>query len=128
VKFLIDAQLPRLLSNWLNSTGHDSIHTLDLPDGNRTSDIDISEIAEREMRIVVTKDSDFVDSFLLNHSPRKLLLISTGNINNRELERAFHGANQLIAEPIWHSRFHRTSIVRDRDPSLKLGPARGGSR
>lgn len=40
MKFLVDAQLPRHLSHWLKQRGHDSLHTLDLPDGNRTSDLE----------------------------------------------------------------------------------------
>ena len=36
-----------------------------LPTGNRTSDADISRLADSEERIVVTKDSDFRDSHLL---------------------------------------------------------------
>ena len=39
-----------------------------------------------EQRVVVTKDADFVDTHLLRKRPDKLLLISTGNISNRELE------------------------------------------
>lgn len=35
--------------------------------------------------MVVTKDSDFVTSHLLHGSPKKLLLVSTGNISNNEL-------------------------------------------
>ena len=34
----------------------------------------------------MTKDSDFVDSLLLHHQPFKLLLITTGNIQNTALE------------------------------------------
>jgi predicted nuclease of predicted toxin-antitoxin system len=34
-----------------------------------------------------TKDADFVNSHLLHARPAKLLLISTGNISNRELEQ-----------------------------------------
>jgi predicted nuclease of predicted toxin-antitoxin system len=34
----------------------------------------------------ITKDADFVDSHLLRGQPANLLLISTGNIGNRELE------------------------------------------
>lgn len=89
MKFLVDAQLPRHLSELLGKAGHDSRHTLDLPEGNRTTDQEIVSIAEREGRIVVTKDADFVDSFLLKRRPPKLLLISTGNIGNRELEALF---------------------------------------
>lgn len=48
-----------------------------------------------EQRVVITKDSDFVDSFLLHKRPWKLLLVSTGNISNRELEQLF--AANLIA-------------------------------
>ncbi len=40
-----------------------------------------------EGRVVVTKDSDFVATFLLHGSPPKLLLISAGNISNDALSR-----------------------------------------
>jgi len=42
-----------------------------------------------QIKSVITKDSDFVDSFLTIHEPYKLLLISTGNIKNSELETLF---------------------------------------
>ena len=86
MKFLIDAQLPRRSVAWLTAAGCDAIHTLDLPDGNRTTDGQINDVADREGRAVVTKDADFVDTHILRGSPTKLLLISTGNISNRELE------------------------------------------
>jgi predicted nuclease of predicted toxin-antitoxin system len=37
----------------------------------------------------VTKDNDFVTSFLLRGVPPKLLLISTGNISNDALSKLF---------------------------------------
>ncbi len=43
-------------------------------------------MADREQRVVVTKDADFVDAHVLRGRPAKLLLISTGNISNRDLE------------------------------------------
>ena len=86
MNFLVDAQTPRRLTAWLAAAGCDAIHTLDLPVANRTTDEQINEIAEREQRVVITKDADFVDSHLLRGQPSKLLLISTGNISNRELE------------------------------------------
>jgi predicted nuclease of predicted toxin-antitoxin system len=86
VKFVVDAQLPRRIAVWLNAAGCDAVHTLDLPDRNRTTDEQVVEFADREQRAVVTKDSDFVDSHILHGRPAKLLLISTGNISNRELE------------------------------------------
>jgi predicted nuclease of predicted toxin-antitoxin system len=82
VKLLVDAQLPRKLALLLESYGHDVRHTLDLPDANRTSDSRINELSLIEQRVVITKDADFVDSFLLANKPYKLLLISTGNSPN----------------------------------------------
>jgi predicted nuclease of predicted toxin-antitoxin system len=85
MKFLVDAQLPRRLSERLAVHGHDSVHTLDLPNGNRTPDHEINRISIEQQRIVVTKDSDFVDSLLLRGEPWKLLVVATGNIRNADL-------------------------------------------
>jgi len=85
VKFIIDAQLPIKLAVALNSAGHEAVHTLDLPDGNRTSDTFITRLADTEERIVVSKDADFVTSHIVNGSPLRLLQISTGNLQNSSL-------------------------------------------
>ncbi|MFN8487087.1 MAG: DUF5615 family PIN-like protein [Caldilineaceae bacterium] len=89
MKWLIDAQPPKRLARLLQERGHDALHTLDLPEQNRTTDVVLNQLALEEERIVVTKDSDFVDSFLLTRRPPQLLLVSTGNISNRELEQLF---------------------------------------
>lgn len=89
MNFLIDAQLPRKLAHWLRAEGHDAVHTLDLPSGNRTADAQINTISLQEQRVVVTKDMDFVDTFLLQRAPCKLLLVATGNVTNPELSRLF---------------------------------------
>jgi predicted nuclease of predicted toxin-antitoxin system len=100
VRFLVDAQLPRRLTDTLAEPGHDAIHTLDLPDRNATTDRDVTSAADREDRIIVTKDGDFRDSHLLIGQPRRLLHVATGNITNAalldlvrshpaEIERAF---------------------------------------
>lgn len=85
MKFLIDAQLPARLARLLNDAGHDAIHTLDLPERNRTTDAEISRVADAEDRIVVSKDSDFRASHLLAGTPARLLVLSTGNSTNRDL-------------------------------------------
>ena len=74
------------MSGWLRVGGCDAIHTLDLPDANRTSDEEVIAFADREGRVVATKDADFVDSHVLFGRPSKLLLVSTGNIRNQDLE------------------------------------------
>lgn len=85
MKFLVDAQLPYLLATLLRQKGFDVLHTDDLPAKDETPDGDIRAVANRDDRIVITKDSDFLDSHLVNKSPRRLLLITTGNIKNRQL-------------------------------------------
>jgi len=97
MKFLIDAQLPRRLVTALKQSGFEAIHTLELPDGNRTTDQALIDLSVTLQAIVVTKDSDFVQSFLLKQRPWKLLLISTGNIGNDELITMFQeNITQLI--------------------------------
>ena len=86
MNFLVDAQLPRRMTAWLATAGCDAVHTLDLPDKNRTTDEQINDVADREQRVVISKDADFVDGHLLRGRPAKLLLVSTGNISNRDLE------------------------------------------
>lgn len=89
MKFLVDAQLPRRLADQMHASGHDVVHTLDLPMQNRTSDEEINLISLETHRVVVTKDADFRDSHLLKGIPPKLLLVSTGNIRNDDLLHLF---------------------------------------
>lgn len=98
MKFLVDAQLPRRLVSQLRAAGHEAIHTLDLTLGNRTPDSVINELSIREGYVVITKDADFVNSFLLHQEPHKLLLISTGNIKNSELESILVSNLKSIAD------------------------------
>src|SRR3954468_5046957 len=75
MKFPADAQLPRRLASRLQEAGHEAVHTLDLPLGNRTPDTTINELSISEGYIVITKDADFVNSFHLHRKPHRLLLI-----------------------------------------------------
>jgi len=86
MNFLIDANLPRRLIRIFQEHGHHAVHTLELPEGNATADSALLEYAEQNNCIVTTKDSDFSTSFWLQDRPQKLLLISTGNIQNADLE------------------------------------------
>jgi predicted nuclease of predicted toxin-antitoxin system len=89
MKFIVDAQLPIKLSEFLKTQGFDSIHTLDLQLQNATPDEQIRDICSIEDRILITKDSDFEDSFLLRNIPKKLIFLSTGNIKNSDLIKLF---------------------------------------
>ncbi|MDT7806775.1 MAG: hypothetical protein QOJ70_588 [Acidobacteriota bacterium] len=111
MKFLIDAQLPRRLVARLREAGHEAIHTLDLPLGNRTSDTIINELSTRDGYVVVTKDADFVNSFYVHRRPHKLLLISTGNIRNSELESLFSLNLGKVADGFDHFSFIEINLT-----------------
>ena len=89
MKFIVDAQLPRSLSELLNQAGHDSIHTLDLLLKNATPDGQINKLSESEKRVVISKDTDFLDSYLIKGVPSRLILVKTGNIRNAALLQLF---------------------------------------
>lgn len=105
MKFLVDAQLPRRMAAWLTSRRHDAVHTLDLPRRNLSPDADVCAIADSEDRVVVTKDDDFVRTFLLQDTPQRLLLVATGNIANDDLIDLFDRSLVLIERGFASARF-----------------------
>ena len=96
MKFLVDAQLPYGLALFLKDKGFDALHTNDLPDKEYTTDSQIRSIAVSENRIVITKDYDFVDLFILKKIPEKLLIVTTGNIKNKKLFSLWKNNLELI--------------------------------
>ena len=105
MRFIVDAQLPRCLARWLAERGHEVLHTLDLADGNRTPDAAVIELACRDDRIVVTKDADFVSSYLLTGRPPRLLLVATGNIGNAELQHLLDVNIRVLEDVLASHRF-----------------------
>ena len=85
MKFLVDANLPFKLALNLRNKGFDVLHTDNLPHKEETSDKEIRDLSVEQDRIVISKDSDFLDSHLIVGMPKKFLYISTGNIINRDL-------------------------------------------
>lgn len=114
MKFLIDAQLPRRTKYYLQDAGHDTIHTLDLPNQNHSTDTEVIAIAETEGRVVITKDADFVNSLIMTGKPSRLLLFSMGNVTNKELEALFVPLIPKIVDAFEDYSFvelNRTSIL-----------------
>lgn len=58
------------MTGWLVAANCDAVHTLDLPNRNRTTDSEVIDTADRDGRVVITKDADFVDSHLLQQRHR----------------------------------------------------------
>ena len=55
--------------------------------------------------MVVTKDADFVSSYLLSGRPGRLLLVSVGNIINEDLERRLFAELPAIVLALSDSAF-----------------------
>jgi predicted nuclease of predicted toxin-antitoxin system len=115
VRFLVDAQLPARLAAFLSEAGHDVLHTTQLPAGNRTTDVAITALADETGRVVVTKDRDFRDGHLLAGSPRRLLVVATGNITNTALLRLFADHLEAIT-----AAFDEADFVEIRPTALVL--------
>jgi predicted nuclease of predicted toxin-antitoxin system len=89
MKFVLDAHLLLALKKWLAEQGHDAVHTRDLPRKNLSDDMEVIELAVQEQRIVISTDSGFFNYFVLKGIPPKLLMITTGNIVNKDLLALF---------------------------------------
>jgi len=85
LKFIVDAQLPGVLAEWIRFQGFEAIHTVELPDKNKTDDDQLRLLAKAGSWIIISKDRDFLDSHLVEGNPEKLVLVKTGNTSNPEL-------------------------------------------
>ena len=78
MKFLVDAQLPPALCRWLEQRGHDAIHVSARPEA--LADRVISQWAEEEGRVLISKDEDFRTLRLPDRF--SLIWLRCGNVTN----------------------------------------------
>lgn len=71
---------------------------MELPAANATDDKTIREICVSQQRILVTKDTDFENSYYLKYEPAQLILETTGNISNAELLQLFSNSLPYFEE------------------------------
>lgn len=100
MKFIVDAQLPKSLARLISERGFDAVHTLDLPEKNITDDREINQRSVKENRIVISKDSDFYDSYTARKEAYKLLYLTTGNISTKDLLNLFDKNLSLIIDAL----------------------------
>ncbi|MEQ9102726.1 MAG: DUF5615 family PIN-like protein [Imperialibacter sp.] len=105
MKLIVDAQLPTKLCEILNQLGLESFHVAELPKGDETPDEEITELADRQNLILVTKDFDFYHSHMALGKPKKLFLVTTGNLKNRQLFDLFRNNFLLIKNALNRSNF-----------------------
>jgi len=85
MKFLCDVHISYIITKHLISAGFETIHVNEILDKWNTKDTAISKYADSDDFIVITKDSDFRDSFFIHKTPKKLIKINLGNISNQQL-------------------------------------------
>ena len=98
MNFLIDSQLPPALARWISAQGHEAIHVSDL--GMAADDDSIIwRYARKQNSVIISKDEDFADRWLLGDEGVALVWIRMGNCSNRI----------LIAwlAPLWPEVFRR---------------------
>jgi predicted nuclease of predicted toxin-antitoxin system len=90
--------MPIRLSKFLAIHGTESIHVNQVFEGSSTPDAVISEYANKNDYIVITKDTDFRNAYLLKKTPRKLIRVCLGNISNDRLIELFDNQLGLITK------------------------------
>jgi predicted nuclease of predicted toxin-antitoxin system len=101
MNFIIDTHLPNSICEKLNNLGFKALHTEGLKDGNSTSDETINELAIELGACVITKDSDFYQSFLLKRVPPKLVMVQVGNMRLKNLKSLFDKTLPQIIEVLY---------------------------
>lgn len=63
-----------------------------------TKDAVIAQFSDENNYVLITKDADFRNSFLVKNTPKKLIKINLGNISNTELISIFEKNLHKMAE------------------------------
>ncbi len=96
MKVLCDVHIPYGLVNFFLDKGIDAIHVNTILQKWNTKDADISRYADESDFILITKDSDFRDSFLIQKTPRKPIRVTLGNTSNNDLIKAFENHLEML--------------------------------
>jgi predicted nuclease of predicted toxin-antitoxin system len=99
MRFVVDAQLPSALCQWLEQRGHEAAYVPQVLTGD-TSDTIIARYAAAGRFVVITKDEDF--SGLIARHDFSLVWLRCGNLRNAELyqwlETRFSLVEHLLAK------------------------------
>ena len=84
-KVLCDVHIAFKVVKFFKEKGYEAVHVNDILDSYYTKDNDISNYADKNGFVVVSKDADFQNSHLLRNTPERLLKISLGNLSTKKL-------------------------------------------
>lgn len=97
MRFLVDAQLPPALAEWLKGKGFEAEHVFDRLGPDRADGF-IAEMARAANAIVVSKDADFL-SLQVDGRPQ-VVWVALGNSTNRTLLARFEAEWPRISEAL----------------------------
>ncbi|HXQ42510.1 MAG TPA: DUF5615 family PIN-like protein [Candidatus Udaeobacter sp.] len=97
MKFLVDAQLPLAVADWLRKMGYAAEHVRNIA-LHEADDATIREYARGAGAILITKDRDFASVDGGRRAAVRLIWVRTGNVSNRVmLQRLEDGWPQVVA-------------------------------
>nr|WP_309757331.1 DUF5615 family PIN-like protein [Flavobacterium sp.] len=117
MKFLCDVHISIKLAKHINNQGFECIHINTILDKWFTIDSAIAKFSDLNDFILITKDFDFKNSFLVQKSPKKLIKINLGNISNTQLIEVF---NYFISEIETIDKIHDNYMIEIDSHSIKL--------
>jgi predicted nuclease of predicted toxin-antitoxin system len=85
MKFICDVHIAFKLVNYLKRRGCECYHVNTIFTDTRTADKEIAKHADENGLIVITKDQDFRDSYILSRTPKKLVKLNTGNSSTQQM-------------------------------------------
>jgi len=89
MRFLCDVHISYGLNRHLISLGFESTHVNEILSKSETKDSDLCKYADQNDLVLISKDSDFRNSYFVKQTPKKLIKINLGNIPNQELIKIF---------------------------------------
>jgi len=81
-RFLIDANLPSLISVW---QGEKFLNVVEIDD--EWTDSEIWDYARKNNHTIITKDADFSHRIIVSKPPPRIIHIRVGNMRLRDFER-----------------------------------------
>ena len=96
MKFLCDVHISIKIAKSIEGLGYKCEHVNRILNKWNTTDEEIISYVDDENLILITKDQDFRNSFLLYSKPSKLIKVDLGNISNKILLRTIVESLPLI--------------------------------
>lgn len=86
MRFLCDVHISIKIAKAISELGYNCEHVNRILNKWNSTDQEIRDYVDKNKLILITKDQDFRNSFLLRNEPNKLIKINLGNISNKKLE------------------------------------------